>query len=157
MDKLKNFSERFTGKEKTWVNEVMWYDTEEHNVFIHLAPANVSPHVKRNRDLLSHALTQTALDMNERPQLQGKEFLIAASSIVKRNPYIFQRLGFTVFNGATDEENIEAMEKLGVRGIRKGITRPDEAMAAISTTDLVARYGFKNENPGTNVSGRTKE
>ncbi len=140
MEYIKQFSERFKGAEKRWVNEVMWYDIQGNNLFFHLAPASHSPEVKRSRDLLNQALSQIANDMEEKPALQDKEFVIAASRIVKDHPSIFKSLGFTVFEKESDDENIAEMSQLGIQGMKTGITQSDEAMAAISREDFLKKY-----------------
>ncbi len=140
MEQLRQFFGRFKGTEKTWVNEVMWYDIQGNNLFFHLAPASHSPQVKRSRYLLKQALSQIANDMEEKPALQDKEFVIAASRIVKDHPSIFKGLGFTVFEKESDDENIAEMARLGIQGMKTGITQSGEAMAAISREDFLKRY-----------------
>lgn len=140
MEEVRQFSERLKGTEKTWVNEVMWYDVQGKNVFFHLAPADMVPQVERSRELLMQALSEIANDMEENFSLKDMQFVIAASKIVKDHPFIFKRLGFTVFEKEGDDENIEDMSKLGIEGMKKGVTRPDEAMAAISREEFLERY-----------------
>jgi len=152
MEQIRKFSEHFKGAGKTWVNEVMWYDVQGKNLFFHLAPADLAPQVERSRELLTQALSQIANDMEEQSSLRDREFVIAASKIVKDHPFIFKRLGFTIFEKESDDENIDDMSKLGIEGMRKGITRSDEAMATISRRDFLEKYRTREKETDVGAS-----
>lgn len=146
MESPRDFSERLRPVEKIWVNEIMWYHLEGNNVFIHLVPAADHPQVERSLGVMRQALGQVAHNMQTEPALLDKNFVIAASSIVKRNSTIFEQLGFTAFTHETDAENVAEMTSLGIAGMKTGITKPDEAMAAISREDLIKKYGSQNSS-----------
>src|SRR3989344_539709 len=138
MKSLHKFAERFRPK-KEWVNELLWYETEHDNVFIHLADAGDRP-LMTSMNLYKDGLAELAERMKSKSELQDKRFLIAASKIAKDHPYILRRLGFTIFDYGDDEQNITAMEETGIMGMKRGITKSDERMSVISRADFVARY-----------------
>lgn len=156
MEKIKNFSDRFKPFEKTWVNDLLWYHTEPEKLFIHLADAGDRPLMQTARTY-EQGLSELAEKMKSDPELQDKNFVIAISWIVKNNPNLLKGRGFTVFDSGNERENIDQMEKAGITGMKRGMTKKTEAVAAISREDFISRYGSKNQNPDAEASGRANE